>query len=121
VKHTGPMTAFPCEIHPLINYRTDLFLDKNHCFVPPGESRTITIRADPQVGLWPEPGPDRLVVSCWNAERMTLPPSEACSWRSAAATRCAGVRRGFRSGTVAAAKPSASRARGRSGRAALST
>ena len=38
------MTALFCEPHPLIEYRTDLFIDNNHCFIPPGESRTITIR-----------------------------------------------------------------------------
>ena len=44
VKNTGPMTALFCEPHPLIEYRTDLFIDNNHCFIPPGESRTITIQ-----------------------------------------------------------------------------
>ena len=76
VKNTGPMTAFPCEPHPLVSYRTDLFIDNNHCFIPPGESRTITIRADrkavcglslAQTGWW---------VSCWNAERVEVAPGD---------------------------------------------
>ena len=75
VKNTGPMTAFPVEPHPLISYRTDLIVDNNHCFVPPGESRTITIRADrraacglslAQTGWW---------ISAWNADKLTVPPS----------------------------------------------
>jgi len=37
VKNTGPMTALFCEPHPLIDYRTDLFIDNNHCAIPPGE------------------------------------------------------------------------------------
>ena len=76
VKNTGPMTAFPVEPHPLISYRTDLIVDNNHCFIPPGESRTITIRADrnaacglslAQTGWW---------ISSWNAEKLTEPPSD---------------------------------------------
>jgi hypothetical protein len=45
VKNSGPMTALFCEAHPLIEYRTDLFIDNTHCFIPPGETRTITIKA----------------------------------------------------------------------------
>ena len=45
LKNSGPMTAFPCQVHPLIGYRTDLFVENNYCFIPPGESRTITIRS----------------------------------------------------------------------------
>ena len=76
VKNTGAMTAFPCEVHPLISYRTDLFIDNNHCFIPPGESRTITIRASQQppcgltlaqTGWW---------ISSWNADKVTVAPSE---------------------------------------------
>ena len=87
VKNTGPMTAFPCEAHPLISYRTDLLIDNNHCFIPPGESRTITIRAASssprplgegpgvracgltlaQTGWW---------ISCWNADNVTVAPGD---------------------------------------------
>ena len=34
VKNTGAMTALFCEPHPLLEYRTDLFIDNNHCFIP---------------------------------------------------------------------------------------
>ena len=76
VKNTGSMTAFPCEAHPLISYRTDLFIDNNHCFIPPGESRTIRLRAAKhaacglslaQTGWW---------VSSWNADKVTVAPND---------------------------------------------
>ncbi|MCL5096194.1 MAG: hypothetical protein M1608_01400 [Candidatus Omnitrophica bacterium] len=76
VKNTGRMTALFCEPHPLINYRTDLFIDNNHCFIPPGESRTLTIRASKnapgglslsETGWW---------VSCWNANDVVIHPSD---------------------------------------------
>lgn len=87
VKNAGTMTALFCEPHPLSAYRTDLFIDNNQCFIPPGESRTITIRAAPssarlltgegagarasdlslsQTGWW---------ISCWNADAVTVAPS----------------------------------------------
>ena len=83
VKNTGAMTAFPCEVHPLISYRTDLFIDNNNCFIPPGESRVITIRSQKpegggrrsdyggltlaQTGWW---------ISSWNADRIEVAPSD---------------------------------------------
>ncbi|MEI6238978.1 MAG: sugar-binding domain-containing protein [Planctomycetia bacterium] len=75
VKNTGPMTAFPCEIHPLISYRTELFIDNNHCFVPPGESRTITIRTDRKPACGLSLAQTGWSLSCWNADRVTLAPS----------------------------------------------
>jgi beta-mannosidase len=75
VKNTGPMMALFCEPHPLIEYRTGLYVENNHCFIPPGENRTITIRAAArpageltlaQTGWW---------LSCWNADDVTIEPS----------------------------------------------
>ena len=65
VKNTGKMTALFCEPHPLLEYRTDITMLNNHAFVPPGETRSITLRAPVKPGLslaqigWR--------VSCWNA------------------------------------------------------
>ena len=75
VKNTGPMTAFPVEPHPLISYRTDLFIDNNHCFIPPGESRTITIRSEKnsRSGLTLAQAGWR--ISSWNAEDIVVKPS----------------------------------------------
>jgi beta-mannosidase len=74
VKNTGRMTALFCEPHPLLNYRTDLFIDNNHCFVPPGESRKITIRAavQPPCGLNLAQTGWRL--STWNADDLLVEP-----------------------------------------------
>jgi beta-mannosidase len=77
VENSGRMTAFFCEPHPLIDYRTDLFIDNNHCFVPPGESRTITIRMarrhearDGELSLaqigWR--------ITAWNADDLLIEP-----------------------------------------------
>ena len=69
------MTALFCEPHPLIEYRTDLFIENNRCCIPPGESRTIAIRAAvrpageltlAQIG-WR--------LSCWNAADAVIEPS----------------------------------------------
>ena len=43
--NTGDMTALFCEPHPLLAYRTDLDIENNHAFIPPGETRLITISA----------------------------------------------------------------------------
>ena len=76
VRNTGQMTALFCEPHPLLVYRTDLFIDNNNCFIPPGESRVITIRASDhpkdglslaETGWW---------LSCWNADDVEIKPSE---------------------------------------------
>ena len=75
VKNTGPMTAFPVEPHPLISYRTDLIVDNNHCFVPPGESRTITIRAAKQSSCGLSLAQTGWWISSWNAEKLTVPPT----------------------------------------------
>lgn len=74
VKNNGTMTALFCEPHPLIEYRTDLFIDNNHCFIPPGESRTITVRAarSPNGGLTLSQTGWR--ISCWNADDVLIEP-----------------------------------------------
>ena len=70
--NTGRMTALFCEPHPLIEYRTDLFIENNHCFIPPGESRTVTLRASstPAGGLSLAQTGWRL--SCWNADDVVI-------------------------------------------------
>jgi hypothetical protein len=92
VRNTGAMTALFCEPHPLIEYRTDLFIDNNNCFIPPGQSRTITIRAAFGAGVSPagqvmQPGRARHNDSglglaqtgwrftCWNADDVVIEPS----------------------------------------------
>jgi len=77
IKNNGTMTALFCEVHPLIEYRTDLFIDNNHSFIPPGEIRSITIKAS----LVSEGGL-RLAqtgwrISCWNAEDVIIAPDDS--------------------------------------------
>ncbi len=44
LKNTGEMTALFVKAEPMTAYRTDLFIDNDFCFIPPGESRTISVR-----------------------------------------------------------------------------
>ena len=75
LKNSGRMTALFCEPHPMLAYRTDLFIANNNCFIPPGESRVVTIRG-------PRRAADGLTlrqtgwrISCWNADDVTIEPS----------------------------------------------
>ncbi|MCY3833966.1 MAG: hypothetical protein OXG85_13200 [Chloroflexi bacterium] len=74
--NSGAMTAFFCEPHPLLAYRTDLSIENNHICIPPGGSCAIIIRAplDSQTELTlPQTG---WRLSCWNAEDIVIPPSD---------------------------------------------
>jgi len=75
VKNTGPMTALFCEPHPLLVYRTDLFIDNNNCFIPPGESRVITIRASSRAKCGLSLAQTGWTLSTWNADDVTVSPS----------------------------------------------
>jgi len=73
VRNRGAMTALFCEPHPVLAYRTDLFIENNNCFIPPGESRVIQVRAN-----CPAAGGLSLVetdwrISCWNADELEAP------------------------------------------------
>lgn len=70
------MTALFCEPRPMLSYRTDIDIDNNHAFVPPGETRRINISApvDSAVGLsLPQTG---WRITCWNADDVYIPPSD---------------------------------------------
>ena len=75
VRNTGPMTALFCEPHPLIEYRTDLFIRNNHISIPPGETRTLTIRsaAQPAGGLSLAQTGWR--INAWNADERVIEPA----------------------------------------------
>lgn len=75
LKNTGAMTALFIEAKPLLEYRTDLFIDNNFISIPPGETRQVTIRALPRDGELSlmETG---WTVECWNADTLTVPPSD---------------------------------------------
>lgn len=74
VRNTGNMTALFCLPHPLIEYRTDLFIENGECFIPPGESRTITIRADVRSDGGLSLAQTGWRFSCWNAEDVVIEP-----------------------------------------------
>jgi beta-mannosidase len=76
LKNTGKMTALFCELHPLIEYRTDTFITNNHLFIPPSESRVIKIVApsEPKGGLTLDQTGWR--ISCWNADDIIIPPND---------------------------------------------
>ena len=75
VSNTGPMTALFCEPHPLIEYRTDLFIENDYCFIPPGQSRTITIRAATSPGGGLTLAQTGWRLSCWNADDVVIEPA----------------------------------------------
>ena len=77
VRNTGPMTALFCEVHPLIEYRTDLFVRNNHVSIPPGEARTLTIRsaAHPAGGLSLAQTGWR--IHAWNADERVIEPASS--------------------------------------------
>jgi beta-mannosidase len=73
IANTGTMTALFCQPHPLIEYRTDLSIINNNAAIPPGERRTIEIRAPKNAR-----GGLTLVqtgwrFSCWNADDVIVP------------------------------------------------
>jgi hypothetical protein len=69
------MTALFCLPHPLIEYRTDLFIENGECFIPPGESRTITIRSDVRSDGGLSLAQTGWRLSCWNAADVVVEPS----------------------------------------------
>ncbi len=75
VTNTGAMTALFCEVHPMLEYRTDLEIDNNFCSIPPGEKRTINVRASssPAGGLHLDETGWR--TSCWNADDVYTVPA----------------------------------------------
>lgn len=75
VKNTGNMTALFCLPHPLIEYRTDLFIENGECFIPPGQLRTITIRSDVRRDGGPGLAQTGWRLSCWNAADVVVEPS----------------------------------------------
>ncbi|MCM4165988.1 MULTISPECIES: glycoside hydrolase family 2 protein [unclassified Arenibacter] len=75
ITNSGSMTALFCEPHPIANYRTDIMIDNNYCFIPPGESRSIIIRS-----LKKSFNPLNLAqtgwkITSWNANPLIIKPT----------------------------------------------
>ncbi|MGC9342995.1 MAG: glycoside hydrolase family 2 TIM barrel-domain containing protein, partial [Bacteroidales bacterium] len=75
VSNTGSMTALFCEPHPLISYRTDLFIDNNYCFIPPGERRRINVRSSKKSDSRLTLAQTGWRITCWNADPLIIAPS----------------------------------------------
>ena len=71
----GEMTALFCEAHPLLAYRTDLDIEGNQAFIPPGERRTLSISAQLSAREGITLAQTGWRISCWNADDVVIPPS----------------------------------------------
>ncbi len=76
LSNTGEMTALFCEPHPLLAYRTDLDIKDNHIFIPPGETRLITISAPVPARCGLSLAQTGWRISCWNADEVVIEPSD---------------------------------------------
>jgi len=75
VRNTGPMTALFCEAHPLIEYRTDLFIRNNHVSIPPGQTRTLTIRSAAHPAGRLSLAQTGWRINAWNADERVIEPA----------------------------------------------
>lgn len=75
LENQGAMTALFCEVHPDLAYRTDLMIEPNHVCIPPGEGRTVVVTATSRPCCGLSLAQTGWIVSCWNADRVVLPPS----------------------------------------------
>lgn len=75
VTNTGAMTALFLEPQPLLNYRTDLRINRLFVSIPPGETRNIEVRAprDAKDGL--TLGQTGWRLTSWNADPILLESS----------------------------------------------
>ena len=75
VHNRGAMTALFCSPEPMLEYRTDLHVHPNYVSIPPGESRTIDVRAALRQGA--ALGLEQLGwrLNCWNADTATIEPA----------------------------------------------
>jgi len=76
IENQGEMTALFCEPHPLLNYRTDLYIENKNVCIPPGESRRLIIHGprNPREGLSLEQTGWR--ITAWNAGDVILDASD---------------------------------------------
>lgn len=75
--NTGGMTALFCEVHPVLAYRTDTFIENNHCSIPPGEVRSVRIAAPAVSENDLSLAQTGWRVACWNGvSDLLLPPAD---------------------------------------------
>lgn len=75
--NTGAATALFCEPHPLLEYRTDYDAESNHIFIPPRESRRITLRAPIAASPTLTLAQTGWRISCWNADDVLVSPEDS--------------------------------------------
>ena len=75
VRNAGPMTALFCEAHPLIEYRTDLFIRNNHISIPPGQKRSLTIRSATRPAGGLSLAQTGWRITTWNADERVIEPA----------------------------------------------
>ena len=76
LSNRGSMTALFCEPHPLLSYRTDIDINNNHAFIPPGETRRVTILAPAEAAGGLTLRQTGWRISCWNADDVIIPASD---------------------------------------------
>lgn len=74
LKNTGVMTALFTEVHPLLNYRTDLIIRDNFISVTPGQEHTFVVKAH-KGGELPL-SQNGFYITAFNAEAVTADPCE---------------------------------------------
>ena len=72
----GEMTALFCQPHPALSYRTDIDIDNNNAFIPPGETRVIAVSAPSRLGKELTLAQTGWRISCWNADDVTIAPGD---------------------------------------------
>ena len=77
ITNRGEMTALFCEVHPLIEYRTDFYIDYNHLCIAPNQSRQVSIRVPTSSKSDLSLLQTGWRVTCWNAPDCSLRPHRA--------------------------------------------
>ena len=76
IENSGAMTALFCDFHPELEYRTDLYINPNFAFIPPGERRKFTIRAAKVPDKYLSLEQEGWKVVCWNADTLIIKPAD---------------------------------------------
>lgn len=74
LENAGDMTALFTEIHPLLNYRTDLIIRDNFLSIPPGEEQVVLIKAHRGGEL--KLRQNGFYITAFNAQTVVVPSCE---------------------------------------------
>ena len=73
ITNTGENTALFPELHPLTEYRTDLYIDQNFTSIPPKESRCYIVETDGSFVTGNGLLGTGFYLTCFNAPRVNIP------------------------------------------------